>query len=138
VGFVDLNEQALPAIAAGHDVRVVRYDRPTSRSLRTLSSYLGTLREYHRRHAGPRSPADQGRHETWQKTFGIIESGAMVHESAVLHDSVVLAGARVEANAVLVRSVVCPGVWVGRGQSEVDCVVGGRINGKALPKGNTL
>ena len=37
VGFVDLNEQALPAIAKSHDVRVVRYDNPAASSLRTLS-----------------------------------------------------------------------------------------------------
>ena len=124
VGFVDLNEQALPSIAARRDVRVVRYDQPIARSLRTLSSYLETLREYHHRHAGPQSPLHHRRHEPWEKTFGIIEKGAMVHESAIVHDSVVLAGARVEADAVLVRSVVCPDTWVARGRSEIDRVVG--------------
>jgi hypothetical protein len=124
VGFVDLNEQALPTIAKQHDVRIVRYDQPISRSLRTLSGYLATLREYHRLHEGPHAAERNGRREVWEKSFGIIESGAMVHESAIIHDSVVLAGARVEANAVLVRSVVCPNVWVGRGRSEIDCVVG--------------
>lgn len=131
VGFVDLNEQALPAIARSHDVRVVRYDQPTSRSLRTLSAYLETLREFHRRHAGQPSDPSQAP-EDWEKTFGIVESGARVHASAIIHDSVVLAGARVEAHAVLVRSVVCPGVVVGRDQSEVDCVVGARLNGHAF------
>lgn len=125
VGFVDLNEQALPAIAREHDVRVVRYDQPTSRSLRTLSSYLDTLREYHHRHAGPQTALNGIHPEEWEKTFGIIEKGAMVHESAIIHDSVVLGGARVEANAVLVRSIVCPGVVIPHGRSEVDCVVGG-------------
>ena len=124
VGFVDLNEQAMPAIAARRDVRVVRYDQPIARSLRTLSSYLETLREYHHRHAGPHSPLRHRRQEPWEKSFGIIEKGAMVHESAVVHDSVVLAGARVEADAVLVRSVVCPDTWISRGQSEIDRVVG--------------
>ncbi len=124
VGFVDLNEQALPAIAEKQDVRVVRYDQPIARSLRTLSSYLETLREYHHRHAGPHSPLHRRRQEPWEKTFGIIEKGAMVHESAIVHDSVILAGARVEADAVLVRSVVCPDTWIGRGRSEIDQVVG--------------
>ncbi|MBB6430459.1 hypothetical protein [Algisphaera agarilytica] len=127
VGFVDLNEQALPSIAESHDVRVVRYDQPTSRSLRTLPAYLETLREYHRRQAGPN---DNSPHrEDWEKTFGIVEPGARVHETAIIHDSVILSGARVEAHAVLVRSVVCPGVLVARDQSEVDCVVGARVNG---------
>jgi len=127
VGFVDLNEQALPSIAREHDVRVVRYDQPTSRSLRTLSSYLETLREFHRRQAG--GAKDQTHPEEWEKTFGLIEAGARVHETAIIHDSVILSGARVEANAVLVRSVVCPGVVIERDQSEVDCVVGARVNG---------
>lgn len=126
IGFVDLNEQALPAIAKQHDVRVVRYDQPISRSLRTLSGYLATLREYQRLHEGPHAPSRSRRREAWEKSFGIIEKGAMVHETAIIHDSVVLAGARVEAGAVLVRSIVCPNVWVARGRSEVDCVVGAR------------
>ena len=129
VGFVDLNEQALPAIAREHEVRVVRFDQPTTRSLRTLSSYLDTLREYHRRHVGPAVLSNGPRPEEWEKTFGIVEKGAQVHETAVVHDSVVLAGARVEAHAVLVRSVVCPDMVVPRGRSEVDCVVGGRSSG---------
>ena len=126
VGFVDLNEQALPAIAKQYDVRVVRYDQPISRSLRTLSGYLATLAEYHRLHEGPYARQQGRMREDWERSFGIIERGAMVHESAIVHDSVVLAGARVEANAVLVRSVVCPNVWIARGRSEVDRVVGGR------------
>jgi len=129
VGFVDLNEQALPAIAQKHDVRVVRYDQPTARSLRTLSSYLETLREYHRRHADGALRNTNHIHEEWEKTFGIVESGATVHETAVIHDSVVLAGARVEAHAVLVRSIACPGTVITRGRSEIDCVVGGQMNG---------
>lgn len=129
VGFVDLNEQALPAIAAKHEVRVVRYDQPISRSLRTLSSYLETLREFHRRQAAGRVDRPAEVLEDWEKTFGIVEAGAQVHETAVIHDSVVLSGARVEAHAVLVRCVVCPGVVVARDHSEVDCVVGATLNG---------
>ncbi|MEO1237258.1 MAG: hypothetical protein AAFX76_10770 [Planctomycetota bacterium] len=122
VGFVDLNEQALPSIAQDHDVRVVRYHQPTARSLRTLSTYLETLREFHHRQNGHQA---NGRvREDWEKTFGIVERGAQVHERAVIHDSVVLAGAQVGADAVLVRSVVCPDVVVGPGRSEVDRVVG--------------
>ncbi len=125
VGFVDLNEQALPAIARDHDVRVVRYSEPVTRSLRTLSSYLETLREYHRRQAGRLSMSPRRYVEDWEKTFDVIENGAQVHPSAVIHDSVVLAGATVEAQAVLVRSVVCSGAVIGQGTSEVDRVVGG-------------
>ncbi|MEM1109241.1 MAG: hypothetical protein AAGH99_11195 [Planctomycetota bacterium] len=119
VGFVDLNEQALPAIAESHEVRVVRYNQSTTRSLRTLSCYLETLRELNRqpstRLSGPR--------QDWEKTFSIVEPGAQVHPTAIIHDSVVLAGARVEADAVVVRSLVCAGATVSARRSEIDAVV---------------
>ena len=125
IGFVDLNEQAMPAIAARHDVRVVRYDRPVTRSLRTLGHYISTLREHHRRLSG--RLMDEGPFvEDWRPSFEIIEPGAAVHERAVVHDSVVLAGARVEADVVLVRCLVCPGAVVAEGRSELDRVVGAR------------
>jgi len=129
VGFVDLNEQALPAIAARHDVRVVRYDRPIGMSMRTLEGYLDTLREYHR-HASGRLERRDHFAEQWQPTFGLIEDGAWVHETSVVHDSVVLSGGRVEAGAVVVRSVVCPAGVVGRDRSVVDQIVapGGAAN----------
>ena len=53
VGYIDLNEQAMPAIACDHDVRVVRYERPVTRSLRTLRGYIHALRRFHcEHHAG--------------------------------------------------------------------------------------
>lgn len=122
VGFVDLNEQALPNIAKEHDVRVARTQRPVTRSLRTLSGYLDTLREYHGRQNGRLAPPSPFA-EDWQASFQILEGGASIRETAVIHDSVVLAGARVEAGAVVVRSVVCPGAVVGPGESRVDSVV---------------
>ena len=121
VGYVDLNEQALPRIAKGFDVRVRRSDRRVTRSIRTLSGYLDTLRAYSRREAGRLVEADPYA-EDWQASFQITEGGAAIDESAVIHDSVVLAGARVDAGAVVVRSVICPGTVVARGQSVVDSV----------------
>ena len=126
VGFVDLNEQALPGIARDGDVRVVRYDRPTARSLRTLSGYIQTLREYHHLQVGT-GRAAAAVPAPWEKTFGIVEAGTQVHETAIVHDSVVMAGARVQAHAVLVRCIVCPGAEVGRGESQIDRVVGGGL-----------
>ena len=126
VGFIDLNEQALPQIAREHDVRVVHFDRPLGASIRTMRSYIEALRAYHRRVAGqgpPASPLD----EDWRPSFTLSESGASVHESAVVHDSVVLGGARVEAGAVLVRSVACPGAVVGRGRHAVDELISGSL-----------
>lgn len=126
VGFVDLNEQALPEIAKRHVVRVVRFDRPTTGAVRTRSAYIRTLRELHRRASGVIG-TDPGLEEDWRPMFGLVEDGSQVHERAVVHDSVVLGGARVEPGAVLVRSVVCPGAVVGKGQSMIDAVVDGGI-----------
>lgn len=124
-GFIDLNEQAMPEIAKRHDVRVVRLERPLGTSIRTMQSYIEALRTYHRQAAGQRPPASP-LDEDLRPSFTLSESGAWVHETAVVHDSVVLNGARVEAGAVLVRSVVCPGAVVGRGRHAVDSLVTGR------------
>ena len=122
VGYVDLNEQALPRIAEQASVRVLRTGQPVTRSIRTLAGYLEALRIYHRRESGRLIDSDP-MSEDWQPTFQIAEGGAVIHESAVVHDSVVLSGARIDANAVVVRSVVGPGGVVPRGQSVVDSVV---------------
>ena len=122
VGYVDLNEQALPRIAEQASVRVLRTPQPVTRSIRTLAGYLEALRVFHRRESGRLVDSDP-MSEDWQPTFQIAESGAVIHETAVIHDSVVLAGARVDANAVVVRSVVGPGAVVPRGRSVVDMVV---------------
>lgn len=119
VGYVDLNEQALPEIASRHDVRVIRLPRPLTYPVRTLPSYIHALRQDRRLAAGDDTPWA----ERWQATFGLIEPGAQVHESVVLHDSVVLAGAQVEQGAVLVRSVVGPGAVVRGGEPVVDRIV---------------
>ncbi len=122
VGFVDLNEQALPLIAKRYDVRVARYDGRVAMSLRTLDDYLEALREYHCRATG-RLDERRPFGETWKPTFAILEGGAAIHERAVIHDSVVLSGARVDNGAVVVRSVVCPGAVVGPGERAIDCLV---------------
>ncbi|MEM9347228.1 MAG: hypothetical protein AAGB26_11490 [Planctomycetota bacterium] len=124
VGFCDLNEQALPEMACDHQVRVARFASPVAMSVRTLQSYLGALRAFHR-YASGRCDLDQPFEEQWRPTFGIIEPGATVGRGVVVHDSVVLAGAKIESGAVLVRSVVCPGSVVGRDTRVVDQVVSG-------------
>lgn len=131
VGFVDLNEQALPAIAACNDVRVVRYDQPTTGSVRTRTAYIDTLRRLHRNNAGLLGE-EPGLAEDWRPSFGIVESGCHVEGEAVIHDSVVLNGARVSRDAVLVRSLVCAGAVVGPGQSVIDQVVDGGMRGLGI------
>lgn len=126
VGFVDMKEQALPAIARKHRVAVVR--RPADcRAIRSFQDYLRALREEHRRRRGDESATPFA--EDWRSSFAIVENAIAVESSACIHDSVVLEGARVEARAVVVRSVVGAGGVVRRGQSVVDQLVvppGGR------------
>lgn len=133
IGYVDLKEQAMPAIAERYDVRVVRRSSACGMPIRTLGNYLDALRVYYRRER--EEPKDNDPIEDWRVTFGLVESDARVHGSAVVHDSVVLGGATVEAGAVVVRSLVCDGAVVGRGESAVDTIVmpsgGGKGKGKA-------
>ena len=122
VGFVDLNEQALPDLARDHVVKIARQGTAASMSIRTLDSYIGALRAYHRRAANEQwVPGPYA--EDWRSTYGIVEPQAQVDSSALVHDSVVLNGGRVEAGAVLVRSVVCPGGVVRKDQHIIDRVV---------------
>jgi hypothetical protein len=123
VGFVDMKDQALPAIAQRHRVSVVRKDEPCGMPLRTLADYVAALRAYHEHLAGElhASPYE----EDWHPAFALVEEGANVHPSARVHDSVVLRGGHVEADAVLVHSVVCPGGVVRRRRMVVAGLVTG-------------
>jgi hypothetical protein len=118
-GYVDMKEQALPQIAANHEVRVVRRRRPTGLPIRTLEDYVQALRLHHRRRQGKPFVADPMA-EDWSPAFALIEPGTAVDSTARIHDSVVLAGGTVEAGAVLVRSIVCPGEVVRRDKTIVD------------------
>lgn len=122
VGFIDLSEQALPMIAQSHDVRVWKHPHPTGHPIRTLSGYLEAVREYHRRLSG-RADIGDPMAEDWNVTFDIVEDGAQVDPTAVVHDSIVLRGAKVGYGAVLVRAVVCPGAHVIARQSAIDRLV---------------
>lgn len=118
LGFVDFNEQALPQISQHHDVRVCCRPHPATRPIRTLPAYITALREYHQLRHPEARPIQQ-----WEPAFSIIEPGAQIHPSALIHDSVVLAGASVGPSTVLVRSVVCPRAVLKRGQTAVNCFV---------------
>ncbi len=121
MGFIDLNEQALPRIAREAEVRVCRTPRPPTTSLRTTSGYLDTLRAYHGARSGSlEAPGPFA--EGWRPAFQVIESGASVAPGAIIHDSAVLSGARVDAGAVVVRSVICPGTIIGPGRHVIDTV----------------
>jgi len=131
VGFVDMKEQGLPAIAAKHDVRVLQCRRPTGLPIRTLSDYVEALRAIHGPHGRPMpgdplsDPLGDPLSEEWKSTFAIVEPGASVAPSARIHDSIILSGATVDAGAVVVRSVIGPGGIVRKDRKAVDqCVAG--------------
>ena len=92
-GFVDMKEQALPAIAKDHRVTVLHRQHPTALPVRTLSDYIQALRHHHQRRAGIVSPSDAFS-ESCESTFAIIKAGASVDPTAKLHDSIVLRGGR--------------------------------------------
>lgn len=139
VGFVDLNEQALPAIAERHCVKACCYEHPASMAIRTRTNYLDAIRAYHKRTNKECQLSGPPNDEDWSPTFSIIEPGAKVDPTAVIHDSVVLAGGQVQANAVLVRSVVGPQGRVSAGESAVECIATSHQNndavGRELPWG---
>jgi mannose-1-phosphate guanylyltransferase len=121
-GFVDMKEQALPAIAKDHRVTVLHRQHPTALPVRTLADYIQALRHNHRRRAGISAPASAFS-ENWESTFFIIEEGASVDPTAKLHDSIVLRDGRAEARSVAVQSVICPGGILGRNEVKIDSLV---------------
>ena len=118
-GYVDMKEQALPAIAARYEVAVMHRRRPTGMAVRTLPDYIAALRHYHRRRQGKPALSDPLA-EDWHPAFGLVEEGATVDPRAHVHDSVILKGGVVEGGAVVVRSIICSGGVVRRDRSAVD------------------
>jgi mannose-1-phosphate guanylyltransferase len=121
-GFVDMKEQALPAIAKDHRVTVLHRKQPTALPVRTLADYIHALRHSYQRRAGVPAPASAFS-ENWEATFSIIEEGASVDPTAKLHDSVVLRDGRLEAKSVAVQSVICPGGILRRNEVKIDSLV---------------
>jgi N-acetylglucosaminyldiphosphoundecaprenol N-acetyl-beta-D-mannosaminyltransferase len=129
IGFIDLKEQALPKLALTRDVRAVRLRRPPGLPIRYTDDYLQAIPLYNESLAGgrrlrPDVSLSMPMCEELDARFSVIEPGAEVHETARVHDAVVLAGAKVEAGATVVRSVVCAGAVIKRGTSVVDATVG--------------
>lgn len=123
IGFLDFKEQALPKIAANHDVRVSRFENSSIWPVRTMNDYLLGLRQMHRTEATHPS-SNLGRwDDPWQPVFSLVEPGASVAPAADLFDSVVLSGGEVGAGAIVVRSVVCPGGVVAAKGTVMDMVV---------------
>lgn len=121
-GFIDMKEQALPAIARTHRVTVRHYPAATGLPVRTLNDYVETLRRHHHRLAGKPFTEDPFAEE-WEPSFSLVEEGGVVGDGARLHDSVVLRDGRVDAGATLVNSLVGPGGVVRARQMVVDALI---------------
>ena len=129
VGFVDMKEQALSQIAKSHVVTVVPRAQLTGHPVITLPGYLQALRSHHRQVAGL-SDQHNPWAEDWRATFSLTEDPESVDPTAQMHDSVVLRGGRVESGAVVVRSIVCPGAVVQRGQAALETILASRTVGR--------
>ncbi len=123
VGYVDLKEQALPEWLTRWGVSVVERRRAYALRTRNITEYLGAVRLHATGGLAVASVDEDPYREEWEKSFALVEPGATVDPSAMIHDSVVLAGATVGKDAVVVRSVVCPGAVVGAGTRCVGKVV---------------
>lgn len=116
VGYEDLKEQALPAIAKDGWVSAVESAGCCLDPIRSRATYLDAVRACH---VGTEVLDDPFREE-WRSTFSLVEEGAEVAETARIHDSVILSGGVVGENAVVARSVIGPGKWVRAGEVRVD------------------
>jgi hypothetical protein len=117
-GFIDLKEQALTALSERFTVEVAMRKTPTAWPVRTLNDYIEALRQVHRR----QGTADKGSafDEEWQASFSLVEKTGTCAAGARVHDAVVLGGGEVGSGAVVVRSVICSGAVVRRGEMVVD------------------
>jgi hypothetical protein len=118
IGFVDMKEQGLGAIARRHTVKVLERMEPTGYPIRTYVNYLSALRHFH-----ADSALASNATEDWESRFSVVEQGTDVAAGAIVHDSVVLRGGRVEKGAVVINSVVCAGGVVQRGKTVIDELV---------------
>jgi NDP-sugar pyrophosphorylase family protein len=121
-GYIDLKEQALPALSASHRVRVVRGASPTGLRIRTLEQYIRALRALT---TGDILDRPDPYAEEWARTFSLVQQGASVDPRATIHDSVVMRGAVVGPGAVVVRSLVCEGARVPARAAIFDTVIPG-------------
>jgi hypothetical protein len=124
VGFVDLKEQALPAIAREHRVSFLECEQSSGVPVRTLNDYLRALKVFHEL-SGDSVNGARGSCPG-ESPFSIVEDGAVVTSGATIYDSVVLRGGRVERGALVARSMICRGGVVRKNQMVADQVFGGR------------
>lgn len=121
-GYIDMKEQALPAIAKEFKVTHLYQTHASGLPVRTLEEYISAMQRRYRLSLGKPLPNDPFA-EDRRPTFAIVEKGAIIDSEARVHDSVVLKGAVVEAGAMIVRSIVCPGGVLAAGETAIDTLV---------------
>ena len=121
-GYIDFKEQALSVVAQRHSVVVARVPRTVGLPVQSLADYIRAVRTLQALRSGRRPSADPLA-EAWAATFSLVEDPHDAHHTAEIYDSVALRGARVERNAVLVRSMICPGAVVPAGSTVIDRLV---------------
>jgi NDP-sugar pyrophosphorylase family protein len=113
IGYFDLKEQFLPALAKdGVAVAPVWLGERMIR-LRDRASYLAAVRRSLQGGDDPKrarrvSPRASVSGSAMLDGFCVVEDGAVIEDGAVVHDTVVLNGATVGGGAVVSRSIVGP------------------------------
>ena len=117
VGYHDLKEQFLPLLAAKEfEVRTAQLEGELH-SLRDRNGYLaGAAKSLEHAAAGesPIRSSSEAAISISAKVDGscIIQSGVIIEDNAVVHDSVLLRGSTIQASAVVSKSIIAPGATV--------------------------
>jgi hypothetical protein len=123
LGYCDFKEQVLPQLREqGRSISVTQLANSPALSLHQREGYLQAVARAHMSGLGHAAECIE-RRDDGQCSFAVVEDGAHVHSTALIHNSVVLAGARVSAGAAVIESVVCPGGVVVAKQIVRDSVV---------------
>lgn len=129
VGYMDLKEQLIQrAAAAGDRTALVACEGVRSFPLRTRRELLraaALLADREQSGAVGRLGPSVLTGERWAS---VVCEGAVIHPSAVVVESVVMAGAQVGEGAVVARSVVCPSAIIAPRRTVLDEVVPGLID----------
>ena len=119
VGYFDLKEQLVPALAnAGHVVRPVVL-MPRHIRLENLDGWLSAIRTME---GGVHPEADVSPAARIEGTVCVLKD-AIVKSNASIRDSLIMEGACIESEAVVARSVVGPGMRIKKGHRIIDGIL---------------
>lgn len=122
IGYFDLKEQLLPAIAKLGSPATAVFSREAPHRVGSLQGYLKLMNA--RAEAGVEMISPQASiHPTAVLQGGVlIGKGVEVGAGAVISGSVIMPGARVASGAIVARSVIPPGASVRAGVRVIDQV----------------